>query len=336
MDVKAKKGMNIFIHYLDRELLDIYLPTKYTKDHIKKILTSIKIAILMLNNDENIYVPASNYFESKLAQMVLEYFRDIVDMNYICMVSSSNTLRKFVEKKKIVYPSLYTEDQIFEEDEKIIYKNVPGIWTPRKSSATVDIVTGWKKNLDDSSWEKLYKISNYKKVNSFEKAMASIPKKLDKKAFVVNYVFPELNINLAYTEEAKEIINKVISKYYIESFLKEYNAVCFSDFFLLGQVNDILPKGYAHINYGTLCRKLAGVPYKGESLYSYIEKCSNYELMLLREENSLQEALMQDVSKKNIRIIKEKKRMKTFIVHGHDNEARLSLKNYLQKHETEH
>lgn len=321
--------MNIFIHYLDKELLDIYLPTKYNENLIKKVLISIKIALLLLENDECIYIPASNYFESILAKNVLENFRDIVDMNYICMISSSSTLRKFVEKKKIVYPSLYIEEQSFEE-EWILDNSVPGTWTKRERSATDDIIFSWERNIDNSLWEELYKICNYKKVNSFERAMASIPKKLEKKAFVVNYVYPELNINLTYKEEAKEILNKAISKYYIDSFLKEYNAVCFSDFFLLPQANDILPKGYAHINYTSLCRKLAGISYRNGSLYSYIEQCNNYELLLLKEKGVLQEVFEHSSDRKIISITKEKSKMKTFIVHGHDSETKLDLKNYLQ------
>ena len=321
--------MNIFIHYLDKELLDIYLPANYHENLIKKVLISIKIALLLLENEECIYIPASNYFESILARNVLENFRDIGDMNYICMISSSSTLRKFVEKKKIVYPSLYTKKQSFVE-EQILDKSVPGTWTKRERSATDDIIFSWERNINNSLWHELFKICNYKKVNSFERAMASIPRKLEKKAFVVNHVFPELNINLTYKEEAREIINKAISKYYIESFLKEYNAVCFSDFFLLPQANDILPIGYAHINYAFLCRKLAGIAYKNGSLYSYIEQCNNYELLLLKEKCILQEVFENSSDKKIISIIKEKKRMKTFIVHGHDGEVKLALKNYLQ------
>lgn len=324
--------MNIFIHYLDKELLDIYSTRNYPEDTIKKVVFSIKVALLLLEKEECIYIPASNYFESKLSKIVLEYFRDIVDLNFIKLVSSSVTLREFVRKKKIVYPSLYTKEQIVEEEERILDRNVPGIWTPRNNSATSDIVANWKENIDSSQWSQLYKISNYKTISAFEKDMAAIPKKLNRKAFVVSHVVPRLKIGKRNHSifAAKEIINRAISKYYIESFLKEFNAVCFKDFFLLSQANDILPEGFEHINYGQLCRKLATITYEGQSLYSYIDKCDNYRLMLLREQEILQDALDNKASKKIISIHKEEKQMKTFIVHGHDNEAKLSLKNYIQ------
>ena len=148
-------------------------------------------------------------------------------------MSSSSTLKGFIEKKKIVYPSLYTKEQIVEEESKILENNVPGIWTPRSNSATKDIITQWTKNIDSKLWEQLYKISNYKKISTFENAMAEIPKKIEKKAFVVNHVYPELKLKSVNQFEAKEIINKTISKFYINSFLEEYKAVCFKNFFLI-------------------------------------------------------------------------------------------------------
>ena len=93
--------MNIFIHYLDKEVLDIYyLPQRYSREIITKVCFSIKVALLLLGKEEYIYIPASNFFESNLAREVLEYFRNIVDLNYIRLVSSSSTLRGFVSKKK--------------------------------------------------------------------------------------------------------------------------------------------------------------------------------------------------------------------------------------------
>lgn len=324
--------MNIFIHYLDKELLDIYLTKNYSenKDVIRKVLFSIKVALLLLEDNEYIYVPASNYFESNLARIVLEDFRDIIDLNFIKFVSSSNTLQGFVRKKKTVYSSLYAKKQIVEEVEKILEKNVPGIWTPRNSSATADIVSNWEEHIDSSSWAELYEISDYKKINSFENAMAVIPRKLKKKAFVVNHVIPELRINPINEYSAREIINKAISKYYIDSFLKEFKAVCYKDFFLLPQANDILPDGYKHINYGLICRQLAQRSYEGQSLYSYIERCDNCKLMLLREKNILYDVLDEKSTRKIINVRKVEIKMKTFIVHGHDSEAKWSLKNYIQ------
>ena len=322
--------MNIFIHYLDKELLDIYSTKKYSQDTIHKVIFSIKIALLFLNDDEYVYIPASNYFESNLAKIVLESFRDIIDLNFIRLVSSSNTLRGFVRKKKIVYPSLYTDEQIIEEEEKLLDKNVPGVWTMRKNSATEDIILNWEKDVNSAHWESLYKVSNYKKISSFERDLALIPQKLNKKAFIVNHVYPELKISQECKEDAKEIINAVISKYYIDSFLKEFNAVCFKNFFLLPQANSILPSGYAHIDYEKVCRKLVRIPYGDQSLYSYINECDNYKLMLMREKKILYDAEEYELNTKKVYLYKEKIRMKTFIVHGHDEIAKLSLKNYIQ------
>ena len=324
--------MNIFIHYLDKELLDIYLTKKWSENQnvIRKVSFSIKVAILLVEDNEHIYVPASNYFESNLARKVLEDFRDLIDLNFIKLVSSSNTLQGFIEKKRNVYSSLYTKDQIIEEVEEILEKNVPGIWTPRKNSATSDIILSWENNIDSSIWSELYKISNYKKINSFENAMEAIPKRLNQKAFVVNHVLPELKIDMNSEHRAKEIINRAITRYYINSFLKEFDAVCFKNFFLLPQVDEILPEGFGHIDYSFMCRKLAQRRYGDQSLYSYIERCDNEKLMLLKEKNVLLEVLGDRPMKQYIDIRKVDIKMQTFIVHGHDSEAKWTLKNYIQ------
>jgi len=323
--------MNIFIHYLDRELLDIYVTGKYSEQTLKKVKFSIKLALLLIGQDEYVYIPASNYFESNLAQRALEDFGDIIDLNYIRLVSSSSTLKGFVKKKEKVYPSYYTKEQVLEEREKILEKNVPGIWTPRKNSATLDIISDWNNNVDSTLWSGLYTISKYRKIDSFEKDMAEIPKRLAQKAFIVNYVYPKLKISSENEDKAKEIINKVITQSYINSFLKEFNAVCYKDIFLLPQANDILPTGYDHISYEKICRKLVSIPYNGQSLYSYIDDCKIDKLLLWKEKEIIHD-LFEHRENKNIIMPKEKTRekMRTFIVHGHDEEAKLSLKNYIQ------
>ncbi|GAA6410846.1 hypothetical protein K040078D81_49630 [Blautia hominis] len=284
----------------------------------------------MLKKDECIYIPASNYFESDLAQIVLEKFRNIVDLGFIKLVSSSNTLERFVKKKRIVYSSLYTKEQIMEKEEEILDKNVPGIWTPREASATADIITNWQNSIDSSEWSNLYKISNYRKITSFEKDVATVPKNLGNRAFVVNHVLPELKINPNNEEDAKEIINKVISRFYIDSFLKEFKAVCYKNFFLIPQANNILPEYFEHIDYSSLCRRLTTISYEGNSLYTYIDMCDNYKLMLLRQKEVLYDALDYKSDTKIISMHMEEIKMKTFIVHGHDGEAKLALKNYIQ------
>lgn len=44
------------------------------------------------------------------------------------------------------------------------------------------------------------------------------------------------------------VINREIRRFYISSFLKEYDADCFSNFFLMPQADTILPRDYEHIN----------------------------------------------------------------------------------------
>lgn len=76
---------------------------------------------------------------------------------------------------------------------------------------------------------------------------------------------------------------------------------------------------------------MAGTTYNGESLYSYIDDCKIDQLLLWKEKEIIHD-LLEHREIKNIIVPKEitREKMRTFIVHGHDEEAKLSLKNYIQ------
>ena len=342
--------MNIFIHYLDQEVLDMNSASNYTPEVINKIIFSIKLAILLVDEDEYVYIPVSNYFESHLAWVVLERFREIKDCGLIKFPSSSKNFEAFIKKKKIVHPVRFSEKEIYEK-EKMIYENqIPGIWAVRKNSATEDIIAKWDENIDSSSWGELYKISKYTKPSHLENVLSWIPEKMKNKAFVSEYVTPFFKIKVGAEKEAKDFINIMISRSYVESFLKEYDAVCFSNFPMIQQANDILPEGYNHVDYASLCRELALTKWKNnESLYQYIVGSNGFDLLMLKEEEVIKEIVgkyktkdtdqITTRSKKEVLLVRDyaindlkkgDKKMRTFIVHGHDDLMKYQLKNYLQ------
>lgn len=341
--------MNIFIHYLDQEILDMNSANSFTPAFVNKIIFSIKLAILLTDDGEYVYIPVSNYFESHLAWTVLEEFRELKDCDLIKFSSSSKNIESFLKKKKIVHPIRFSEKEIYEKEQKIYENHVPGRWTVRGKSATDDIITKWDENIDSSVWGDLYKLSKYTKPSHLENVLSAIPVKMKNKAFVVEYVTPFLEIKEGNEQEAKDFINIMISKSYIESFLKEYEAVCFSNFSMIQQADIILPEGYNHINYARLCRELACTKWKNDkSLYKYIDECDSFDLLMLKNEYVIQEIMNKYKVESVIPIIfrnkeeaflmngntaikkKERKKMKTFIVHGHDELEKLKLKNYLQ------
>lgn len=323
--------MNIFIHYLDKELLDLNLLTKPDRATIDDATMAIKIAILLTNRDEHVLVPASSYFESELGMRVLERFRDIADLGILHFVSTSQTLKGFIEKKYEEHPLVYQAPRFHGLQNELI--RVPAFWRKRKNSATEDIREAWKNRIDSNAWEDLYKITKYRKPSVFETALAKIPNRIFDKAFVADYVIPELSIQEHQQNIAKELISTEITKAYINSFLQEYNAVCFKRFILVNNFDHLLPEGYKHVDYADVCYRLKLYEQNcgGKNLYTIIWAANHDELLKLRSERVLN-VLFDRGRNRDIFIIegKKEKKLKTFIVHGHDDNAKLQLKNYIQ------
>lgn len=181
--------MNLFIHYLDKEILDhLWLPNNI--DNLcDELEVSIKIALLL--SDTEIYIPFSNYCESVLAKKVIDRFSGLISFGVINLVSSSSSFKDFLEKKEKSH-LIYQTPQVKENIEFTLEKGIPGNWRQREKSATDDIANTWNKKIDDSCWSTLYTLTKYKSVAQFEKALSKVPQSLHGQAFVAHNVLSGL------------------------------------------------------------------------------------------------------------------------------------------------
>lgn len=331
--------MNIFIHYLDKEVLEtIPLPKDRTALE-SELIVSIKIALLLCS--DYVYIPFSNYCESTLAKNVVESFRQVSQLAAIKLVSSSTALEDFLEKKLNSY-EIYQSSKIQEQIDQTIERGIPGVWEQRHHSATSDITAVWGASIGDNFWDELRKLTNYKKISRFEKELSLVPYRLHGKVFVAGNVLPVLNIKEKTKASAKKLINTQITQAYIKSYLDEFDCICFKDMFLQGiSIDYLLPKGrYKHVSYATVCRLISSHTYQGKNLFKWLKECSVYEIFELKNTLLWQEIISevysgmdsneQSLGARTYSCQEGEGQMKTFIVHGHADMEKLALKNYIQ------
>lgn len=327
--------MNLFIHYLDKEILDhLWLPNNI--DNLcDELEVSIKIALLL--SDTEIYIPFSNYCESVLAKKVIDRFNGLISFGVINLVSSSSSFKDFLEKKEKSH-LIYQTPQVKENIEFTLEKGIPGNWRQREKSATDDIANTWNKKIDDSCWSTLYTLTKYKSVAQFEKALSKVPQSLHGQAFVAHNVLSGLRFKEKAEYEVEKIVNTQITKAYISSYLNEFNCVCFKDMNIQGtSIDAMLPnKDREFVSFKLVCKLLASHKYQGMNMFTWIKKCNIYELFELKNSDEWKYAWgYRNLNSTESNDIREKqwkgvKKMKSFIVHGHDTQEKLALKNYIQ------
>lgn len=347
---------SIFIHYLDMEFIKLFklIETHGEQKIFEEFQLATRLACLLAN--QKIVIPASNYFESNIANKIINDIRPFRDLGYISLVSSSINMIDFINKKKEQYCDDTSRYPLYfqEFSKNGIILPVNGTWVKRNNSATEDISRSWIASIDNSeTWEKFYKYSSHRKIEKFQTELSKIPDRLEDRAFIADYVLPLMPVkqDRKLYEKLENHINAVITKAYIESFLNEFNAVCIKDFSLF-DTSPVLPNIGGHISFLKLKRML----YQKKMLHT-MQSYSADKLLAFKSTDKWRTFIdelqgLPEVGKsKTTSIIRylpkifyflkpyksksneeEKKKMeiKSFIVHGHDDSLKLDLKNYLQ------
>lgn len=343
---------NIFIHFLDREVLELFgflgqaLEGSYA---YRELRLATRLAFLICSN--RVIVPASNYIESPFARQILDEIREFGLFGYLALASSSLNFGEFSEKKRTQYapnPNLVPSYFGIMETNPFVLR--PAMWLPRTRRATEDIAEVWQDSIGDSNtWEPLYKLSSCDNVWGFECALAKVPERLGGAAFIPDFVISLPPWEGQASLEMKNKINVIITRAYIKSFLDEFDAVCLTAFSFF-DTSLILPQDRAHISLKLVKRIL-----HQRNLLMPISTASGRDLLdmklstswadvvetVLQPAIAVQENVIDSIETPTKRLPPKASpatkagREKTmdircFIVHGHDNLAMLELKNYLQ------
>ena len=310
---------DVFVYHLDNELQKLFSLNRYNYDHLYAVLKlATRVAFLICN--EKVLIPASNYFESDLSFKILNELKEINEIGAIDLISSSHNIVELLSKKvdqhgdNISLPHYHYRD-FLNDSHKII---LPGTLRKRERSSSSDIKAGWYTSINNSEVKNaLARLSKDTiTASKYEDILYEVPHKLGNRAFISDYILPLLPIENEKAKNADYILNVFITREYIASFLKEFNAICLKDIPIIDS-NSILPKelddSSPYISYIEIANKLKMLKYKGVNALSFVENCSAYELIEFKNSSEWQhilETLM--YHKSEFKIIQEEKNMDSY------------------------
>lgn len=277
---------NIFIYHLDNELEKLFSLDKYDSDMVyNSFKLIIKVAFLLCK--DHLIIPAANYFESKYGYRILNEFQELREINAIRLISSSYNIDDLIDSKKKQYGekillNKFQYGSIIKQEKELI---LPGSLTKRTRSASADIKEGWFKAVSETDFmDSLFK---YAKpgitAGVFEDSFYLLPRKMGKQAYVSDHMIKYLPFSVN-EKKPNYIINTLVTREYIQSFLKENDAVCIKDIPL---INDslILPKEtdeLQFISYKNVILMMKCIKYKDTNFFDYINNCTCSELIELK------------------------------------------------------
>lgn len=276
---------DIFIYHLDNELQKLFSLDRYNCDYLYSIFKSItRVAFLVC--EKRLLIPASNYFESDLSFRILNELKELNEIGAIILISSSRNIDELMTKKINQHGdniSLlhYHYRDFLDDNQKII---LPGTLKKRERSASSDIKSGWYSSINNS--ETRNALANFSldtiSASKFEDILYEVPQKLGNRAYISDYILPLLPLDSRKIKSADYFLNTFITREYISSFLKEFNATCLKDIPIIDS-HTILPyktnDEEQYISYNELASELKILKYRDLSALAFVNNCSAYELI---------------------------------------------------------
>lgn len=276
---------DVFIYHLDNELQKLFSLSKYDYNYLYTSFKSVvRLAFLICKN--RILIPASNYFESDLSFKILNELKELNEIGAIGLISSSHNIEELLRKKveqhgeNVSLPQYHYAD-FMDEGSKIV---LPGALRKRERSASEDIKKGWDILVNKEDNIKMFAKLSFDtiKTSKIEELLHDIPSQLGGRAYISDYILPLLPIKNERVRDADNFLNVLITREYISSFLKEYNASCLKDIPIIDS-SVILPNDKesndTYISYSEVALRLKTVKYREKDALTFINDCSAYELI---------------------------------------------------------
>ena len=307
---------DIFIYHLDNELQKLFSLDRYNYDYLYSIFKLItRVAFLVC--EKRLLIPASNYFESDLSFRILNELKELNEIGAIILISSSHNIDELMTKKinqhgdNISLPHYHYRD-FLGDNQKII---LPGTLKKRARSASSDIKSGWYSSISNPEIKNT--LANFSldtiPASKLEDILYEVPQKLGNKAYISDYILPLLPLDHGKIKNANYFLNTFISREYISSFLKEYNATCLKDIPIIDS-HIVLPNeannDEQYISYNKLAFELKILKYRNTKALDFVNNCNAYELIEFKNSivwKSVLEKLINPKSERNI--IQETKKM---------------------------
>ena len=260
---------DIFIYHLDNELHKLFSLDRYDYGHLYSIFKSItRVAFLVC--EKRLLIPASNYFESNLSFRILNELKELNELGAISLISSSRNIDELMIKKINQHGDnisllQYHYRDFLDDNRNII---LPGTLIKRERSASSDIKLGWYFSINNSDTRNA--LVNFSvdtmSASKFEDILYEVPQKLGNRAYISDYILPLLPIDRGKIKSADYFLNTFITREYISSFLKEFNATCLKDIPIIDS-HAILPyrtndDEEQYISYSKLASELKILKYR--------------------------------------------------------------------------
>jgi len=250
---------DVFLHYLTGEVQEC-LGLKQARslssadsEIEREFLFATKVALLFCK--DMIIIPPSALTECAYVDKTLAVVLPFRDLGLVWFADSVSSPLEFREKKIRQYavdPDLvpvYTPavgTKAFEKEFKFPHY---GKWKQRVTGATPVIKRLWVAAVgkEQVPSRQLYA---YRRLGitgeEFDQALQSLPERLETTAFITSFVIPQLPTGRIPDHLVAEIRTQ-IARFYIQSYLEEFNAICLKDFETVS-VNSFIPAGGSHLS----------------------------------------------------------------------------------------
>ena len=319
-----EKAHRIFLHYFDMHFLQEKVGNEVGAAVRNEARLATRLAILW---SDEVIIPAASYFESEVCRSIVDEHKDLLELGAIILVGNAGSLGEFVDKKLTTYPARSHQSKEYRKAQKRC-GNVPFI--TRFSSATNDIREDWINVLHLEKLGIVLKDCGLSVTTELEKNWEQLPERLGMQAFTplhaLQLLEPE-NKNRVFNHKISNLVNAS----YFSSFTRDWGAGIVKELIFLGAGYSVPTYG-KNLPYRILLRLL-----RERGMLERVVKSSSVELISLKNDPQWVlikgEADKQSIQQRGVYrpfTLEDKKRMKVFIVHGHDHGLLYELKDYLQ------
>jgi hypothetical protein len=216
----------IFVQYINPEILTLYsTKTKFSDRYIYK--TAVLLTKLAFLLSDRIVIPATYAVEVPYINQFIREISPIISQGFIYISSSTSDWKGYLREKSREYRD---ELSIFrgyaKEELSPILMRSNLIWVPRIKSSSKDIANLWQREMSDGGmWQDiLNRLANQgiKLPANIENTIYNVPNALDGRAFIHRFAVSGIPISFEPSQHAH--ISMLLSRGYLESYLREYEA----------------------------------------------------------------------------------------------------------------
>jgi hypothetical protein len=216
----------LFLQYLNPEILSVYgvtqrLSGRQFYDHALHLTR-----YALLASEGPLIMPASYLFEVPFVHRLVAAVEPLAARGVLLFAGPTPDLYAYAAHKRREYRD-EPETLRHYDAPRAVPRTPPLLWIPRRSRSVDHIAQEWTGELmqNEGLWQQVLcrrRGKSPRRISRLETAIASVPRGLDGRAFVMRYATPLLPVELDVTEGSQ--VSSMISRAYLESYLREFGA----------------------------------------------------------------------------------------------------------------